>query len=440
VARICIGGLWHQGTVLAGCFAEMGHEVVGVSDDAAVVAALAEGRPPLHEPGLADLLAGQLRSSRLRFTTDWREAVAGADFVFLSLDTPVNDDDEPELDPLFETARAMGAAGRDADVLLCVTAQVPVGTTAALGAAVEAELAGGRCRVAYVPEFLRLGSALDSFRAADRFVIGADDASVAGAVAALYTPLGRPLAAMGIRSAEMTKHASNSFLATSISFINELADLCAELGADVTEVAAAMKLDRRIGPYAFLSPGLGFAGGTLGRDLRALQGLGREVARPTDLVDAVLAVNRGRPQLVRELLATLHGTLAGVRVAVLGLTYKPGTSTLRRSVALEVIAQLVAGGAAVRAYDPRADLTDLAVPPPFEPCPDAFTAADGADAVVVVTGWPEFLSLDLDALRSRVRRADLLDTQNLFDPASVAAAGWNYYGVGRRSASHRAGV
>jgi UDPglucose 6-dehydrogenase len=434
VARICIVGLWHQGTVLAGCFAELGHEVVGVSEDPEVVSALEAGRPPLHEPGLAELLAAQRETGRLHFTTDWSAAVAGADYVYLSLDTPVGEEDEPDLEPLFSVARHIGGAARG-DLLLCVTAQVPVGTSLALATEVEGRLKGGRCKVAYVPEFLRLGTALDSFRQADRFVIGADDEEVAERVASLYAPLDRPLCFMGIRSAEMTKHACNAFLATSISFINEVADLCGGVGADVADVVTGMKLDRRIGPSAFLSPGLGFAGGTLGRDLRSLQALGGEADRATRMVDAVVAVNSDRPRMVHDLLRGLNGTLEGRRVAVLGLTYKPGTSTLRRSVALEIIRQLVAGGASVRTYDPRADLSELEERPPFEACSDPYEAADGADAVVLVTGWPEFLAMDLEVLRARVRRPDLLDTQNLLDPAAAARAGWSYYGTGRRGES-----
>lgn len=452
MARICVVGQWHQGAVLAGCFADMGHDVVGVDTDAAVIEGLSAGRPPLHEPGLPELIGAGLAAGRLRFTTDFAAAVSGAELVYLSLDTPVGADDSPEMEPVLAAARAVGrAAPAGNDVVLCVTAQVTVGATNALRAAVEAELGAGRCQAAYIPEFLRLGTAIESFRGADRFIIGADDDALAERLASFYRPLGRPVVVMDVASAEMTKHASNAFLATSISFINEMADLCEEVGADVTRVAEAMKLDARIGPRAFLSPGLGFAGGTLGRDLRALQGMGARTGRATTLTDAVLAVNRNRAALVTGLLARLHGApgavgvagvagvaasgaLDGVRVTLLGLTYKAGTSTLRRSVALEIARELAAMGAEVRAFDPHADLSELDDEPPFQVCDTAADAAAGADAVVVTTAWPEFRELDLAALRDRVRRPDLVDTQNLFDPAAVAASGWSYYGVGRRAA------
>jgi UDPglucose 6-dehydrogenase len=433
VARICIVGLWHQGTVLSACFADLGHEVVGVDTDEEVVTGLGHGRPPLHEPGLGELVTAGLGSGRLRFTTDFAAGVVGADYVFLSLDTPVGPDDEPDTEPVFAAARAIGAAqSPGGDMVLCVTAQVPVGTSEALAKEVESRLDGGRCRVAYIPEFLRLGTAIESFMSADRFIVGADEPGLAEQVASLYSSLGRPIVPMDVRSAEMAKHGSNAFLATSISFANELANLCEEVGADVERVTAAMRLDPRIGPHAFLSAGLGFAGGTLGRDLRALQALGRETGRATPLTDAVVEVNRGRARLVPELLTRLHGSLEGKRVALLGLTYKPGTSTLRRSLAVEVARDLVGLGAAVRAYDPAADLSELDGPPPFQMCGDAFEAAEGADAVVLATAWPELVALDLHALRSQVRRPDLVDTQNRFDPAAASAAGWAYYGVGRR--------
>jgi UDPglucose 6-dehydrogenase len=432
MARICVVGLWHQGSVLSACFAELGHDVVGVDTDAAVVAGLRAGRPPLHEPGLPELIEVGLETGRLDFTTDFAAAVPGADLVYLSLDTPVGADDASDLDPVFAAAREIGRS-RVGDMVLCVTAQVPVGTSGALAVEVEALLDGGRCQAVYVPEFLRLGTAIDSFRNADRFLIGAADAAVAERVAGVYRPLGRPIEIMDVRSAEMAKHASNAFLATSISFINEIADLCEEVGADVARVAAGMKLDRRIGSHAFLNPGLGFAGGTLGRDLRVLQEVGERSGRATALTDAVLAVNGSRTRLVPDLLTRLHGSLTGTRVGILGLTYKPGTSTLRRSVALKIAQELSALGAFVQAFDPRADVGELDGAPPFKVCDDAPSAVDGVDALVVMTAWPEFRELDLAGLRARARRPDLIDTQNLFDPAEVLESGWAYYGVGRRS-------
>jgi UDPglucose 6-dehydrogenase len=283
--------------------------------------------------------------------------------------------------------------------------------------------------IACVPEFLRLGAAIETFMKADRIVIGCDNSAVAGRIAALYEPLGRPIAIMDVRSAEMAKHASNAWLAASISFINEIADLCEAAGARVDEVVRAMKLDRRIGPHAFLAPGLGFAGGTLGRDVRALQQVGDATATGTPFLDTVMGVNAARARLVVERLRR-HHRLPGMRVAVLGLTYKPGTSTLRRSVALEVIRELVAAGADVRACDPNADFTDAPDLPDFAMRADAYAAAEGADAVVLMTEWPALRDVDLNELGRRMRGDLLFDTRGFFDAAAVAAAGLTHFRIG----------
>jgi UDPglucose 6-dehydrogenase len=232
----------------------------------------------------------------------------------------------------------------------------------------------------------------------------------------------------------MAKHACNSFLATSISFINEIADLCDRVDADSLEVAQAMKLDHRIGPHAFLSPGLGFAGGTLGRDLRALQELGRQHRRGTLMPDAALSINRARAAAVRERLLEHYASLNGIRVGILGTTYKPGTSTLRRSVALEVISGLMAEGAEVTAYDPLADWGEIGPPRTFAIARDAYRLAEGCDALVLVTEWRGILGLDLPRLRSAMRRPVFVDTRNFFNPGEMAQAGFLYSGMGRRRA------
>jgi UDPglucose 6-dehydrogenase len=236
---------------------------------------------------------------------------------------------------------------------------------------------------------------------------------------------------MDPRSAEMAKHASNAFLAASVSFANELAALCEAAGADVDAVTRVMKLDRRIGPLAFLSAGMGFAGGTLGRDVRSLQQAGRDAGVATPLLDAVMTVNEGRAALVVERLRSACGDVRGLRVGVWGLTYKAGTSTLRRSVALRVVEDLTASGAEVRAFDPWADFGGAGDVPDFALCESALEAADGADAVVLLTEWPELAEVDPDELRRRMRRPLLLDTRNFLNAAALAAAGVTCLGIGR---------
>ena len=428
--RICIVGLWHQAAVLSACFAQMGHFVATVGNDEDAVRELGRGKSPVAEPKVDVLLRRAIASGHLLVTTSYEEALQQAEFVFIAIDTPVNDLDEPQLEPVREAARQVGCFWNSSSIL-CVTSQVPVGTCESLAALVAQHGAGGRCDVAYIPEFLRLADAVNTFFRADRFVIGAAAPEVAQRVAELYLPLGRPVLRIGLRSAEMAKHACNCFLATSISFINEFADLCDGVGADSLEVAQVMKLDRRIGPHAFLSPGLGFAGGTLGRDLRAIEELARQNQCSARLPEAVLSINRTRAGAVKQRLLRHYESLRGIRVGILGVTYKAGTSTLRRSVALDLIADLAREGAEVRAYDPLAEWKELPPRANFSAASGPYDLAEGSDALVLVTEWKGILALDFARMRAVMRRPVFVDTRNLFDPQTMNGAGFLYSGIGR---------
>jgi UDPglucose 6-dehydrogenase len=423
VASICLAGIWHQGAVLAACFADMGHDVrvVAGSD---VVAGLSSSRAPVREPLLPALLRRTLKSGRLRLFTDFADGLDGADFAYIALDVPVLDDDSPDLEPVYELAEQIGTSLRG-DAVLCVTAQVPVGTTADLGRVVRDRAGSMLLDVAYVPEFLRVGDAVRSFRHADRIVIGAAPATAAR-VAALYRPLGRPLVLTDVLTAELAKHASNAFLATSISFINEIADISRHVGANVDEVAAIMKLDRRIGRHAFLDAGLGYGGGTLAREIRTLQRLGADNGVATTLADAVDAVNGDRPTLVRRALTDELGRLDGRRVTLLGLTYKPGTSTMRRAISLAVARDLAAQGADVVGFDPLANVREIDPALALDVRRDPHAAADGADALVLITQWDGLRTLDVPRLRSAMRGDLFLDTRGAVDRELMAAAGFRY--------------
>jgi len=429
-SRICIAGLWHQAAVIAACFAEMGHTVVGVGDDADAVHKLNAASAPVREPRLDPMLRRNLKAGRLKFTTSYDEALADAEFAFLAIDTPVDDVDRPTLDVIFKAIEAI-AEHRTGSLILCITAQVPVGTSERLLEVVQRRKPGLACEVAYIPEFLRLSEAVETFFRADRFIIGAQSISVAERVADLYKPLNRPVLLVQLRSAEMSKHASNTFLATSISFVNEISDLCEQVGADVAEVVAGMKLDQRIGPRAFLSPGLGFAGGTLGRDIRALQELGETHTTGTVLLDAVAKVNQSRAEFVVRRLHRQFDSIAGLNIGVLGLTYKPGTSTLRRSIALEIIAQLVAAGSEVAAFDPLADLSNSGPLPKFDFVADVYKVASGRDALLLLTEWTGIRELDWHRIQASMRQPVFIDTRNFFDPERMAELGFVYMGVGR---------
>jgi UDPglucose 6-dehydrogenase len=428
MAIICMTGEWHQAIVLAATLTDLGHEIRGVTATAEAADRLNAALPPVHEPDLPELMQKGFEAGRLSFMTSMEAALAGADYVFIAIDTPVDDDDRPDLSTVHEMAERIGRC-LSRDITLVVTAQVPAGTCERLRD-VMARLSGRRVDVAHVPEFLRLGHAVRTFVEADRFIIGASEA-VAARVAEIYEPTGRPILRMDVRSAEMAKHASNAFLAMSISFANEIADLCQDVGADIDMVTAGMKLDRRIGPWAFLSAGMGFAGGTLGRDLRALQGIGQEVGRRTDVIDATLRVNLSRASLVRRRLEQVFDSLTGLRVAILGLTYKPGTSTMRRSIALQVIRDLTAAGVSVAAFDPLADMDDVVAPPTFERAPDPIAAAADADAAVLITEWSGVDDLDLARLCAVMRRPVFIDTGNRMDAERMSRAGFTYLGVGK---------
>lgn len=415
-------GSWHQSSVLCGSLAEMGHHVVGIAEEPAL-AGLLTGHAPVHEPGLDALLDEMIKAKRLHFTSSYADGLRKSGFAFIAIDTPVGADDESDLEPIWRAVDSIGAASPDG-LTVVVTSQVPVGASEEIAARL-----GSRFQVAYVPEFLRLSTALETFKKADRIVIGADEPEVAERVAAIYRPLQRPIHITDTKSAEMGKHASNAWLATSVSFINQIADLCEEVGADVREVATIMKLDTRIGPSAFLGAGLGYAGGTLGREIRALRKLGTARGVSTELFDAVDHVNSGRiAHLVRRL-KSMQPDLRNVPITVFGLTYKTGTSTLRRSASLSLITQLAEAGARVSAYDPLAQFDEGADLPEFQMHREPGAAAKGACALILLMPWPEGLSMG--AAAALMARPFVFDAGNHIDRNAAVEAGLEYNGVGR---------
>jgi UDPglucose 6-dehydrogenase len=365
--RICVCGLWHLGTVIAACLAAAGHDVTGFDEN---VEALGRGELPVQEPGLAELIRA------VRFTSD-REVLRSADVVWIAWDTPVDDDDRADVEAVHERAAALFDFISDG-TLVVVSSQLPVGSVRRLE-----EASSHRFRFACAPENLRLGSAIESFTRASRMVAGVRDDSARAVMADVLAPLGVPLEWMSVESAEMTKHALNAFLATSIAFINEIAAVCEESGADARDVARALKSDPRIGPRAYLSPGVPYSGGTLARDVGFL-------APRAPLLAAVKASNDRHKNWARSKLVNVLGTLRGKTIALWGLTYKPGTDTLRRSEAVELARWLTAEGAQVRAHDPAVSRIPDGVPVTL--CASPADALRGADALVVATEWPDYRS------------------------------------------------
>jgi UDPglucose 6-dehydrogenase len=430
MARIGLIGLWHLGTVAAAGLASLGHTVRATDPDPQTVAALGRGEPPVFEPHLAEAIAREQAAGRLQFVASVGEAVEGAEAVYVTFDTPVDENDRSDITPIVSAVDAIVAAAAQIPrgVLIVVMSQVPAGTLAQLQARF-ADAPALSARLIYQPENLRLGRALETFLAPDFLVVGAADPDDAQDFLRFYRAIETHALPMSWESAELSKHAVNAFLASSISFANELADLAEVSGADVREVMQVLRHDRRIGPQAFLDPGPGFSGGTLARDVQTLRGLGARASIPTRLLDATLEVNRGRLARLAERVAGACGGLRGATIALLGLTYKPGTNTLRRSASLEFAARLTRAGARVRAHDPQvreasAETRGVML------AADPYQAAAAADAVVLMTPWPEFRALDFARLRASLARPVLVDAHNFLDRSAAGAAGLAYWGVG----------
>jgi UDPglucose 6-dehydrogenase len=414
--NVCVYGLWHLGSVTAACVAEH-FPTVGLDRDAAVVAALGEGRPPIFEPGLAELVRQGLDAGRLQFSSDLARA-AGADVVWVAFDTPVDENDEADVEAVVRHVEALFPHLRDGAVVL-ISSQVPVGTTARLEKAFAAVAGGRRVDFACSPENLRLGKALDVFRKPDRIVVGTRTDTARARIEQLLAPLARPIQWMGVESAEMTKHAINAFLATSVVFINEIAAACEATGADAKEVERGLKSEARIGPGAYLGPGGAFAGGTLARDIAFLLGMGAQLGFTTPLFAGVKQSNDSHRQWARRRLEALLGVVAGKTVAVLGLTYKANTDTLRRSESVALCRWLVQQGAKVRATDPAIKTKSAELPDGVALVDSAEEATRDADAIVIATEWPAFRELTADSFTADGRRPLVLDA-NRFLAAKLA--------------------
>ena len=427
---VCVIGIWHLGAVNAVGFAEKGYQVVAVELDRQKAERLQHGAPPLFEPGLEALLSKHLKSGRLSFTSD-PSAASHADYVVIAYDSPVNERDEVDITPVTRAAQLVAPFVRSGTAIV-VTSQVPLGTCEKIEANVHATNPSWASGVVYTPENLRLGSAIERFLKPDMLVLGASDARAAQAALALYSPFETEKLPMDLRSAEMVKHALNVFLATSITFINEIANLADRLGADAVAVGQALKLDKRIGKSALMMPGLGFSGGTLARDVTQLSRFATKLSYRAQLLEAIIAVNEGTFDEVVVRLTAKLGTLRGKKIGILGLTYKAGTSTVRRSPAVKIMGKLTDAGAKCAGYDPMASAEELAEYAHLvKRAKSVRELAQGADALVLVTEWPEFRELPFSTLAKLMKHPLLVDSKNYLDPAKIAQAGLDYQGFGR---------
>jgi UDPglucose 6-dehydrogenase len=424
--RVVVYGLWHLGCVTAACLAEAGFRVVGLDPDEVVVRDLQEGRPPLHEPGLAELTAAGLASGRLSFTTSPAEALPDADVLWVALDTPVNEQDEADVAFVRDRLEAIAPALRPG-TLVVISSQVPAGFTRRL----EADWHDRGLHYAYSPENLRLGKALEVFRHPERVIVGVRDSGERPRLTELFGPFCKRLEWMSVESAEMTKHALNAFLATSVTFINELARLCEAVGADAKEVERGLKSEARIGPRAYLSPGAAFAGGTLARDVRFLVDFGRRHRIGTPLFQGVIASNQQHKSWAQDKVAELLGAGGAGVVAVLGLTYKPGTSTLRRSASVELCWLLHQSGVRVQAHDPAVPALPEELMGILVLCPTPQEALRGADVAVVATEWPDYKALRPDEVVALMRRPQVIDQTHFLAAVFAGDARLIYVATGK---------
>lgn len=423
MATICIIGMWHLGCVTAACLARR-HKVVCTDLDSSLISGIQGGSLPIMEAGLDLLVKEGVNGGRISFNPDVAGAASSSDAIYIAFDTPVDENDGIDLTPIEKSFDLIIPTLKNGQPII-ISSQVPVGTSRRLLA--KANAAGKNPIICYSPENLRLGSAIETFSSPERIVLGLSDASAAPAAEDIFSGVSGKRLFMDLESAEMSKHAMNAYLATMISLSGEICNLCEITGADATAVAGALLSEKRVSPLAPLSPGLGFGGGTLARDVQVLRGIGAKGGISTHVLDGAYLTNHERMGYVRARLSKILGGLGGKKIAFFGLTYKAGTNTLRRSLAVDVIDGMAKDGCEIRAFDPS--INQIPGKLGVKVCASALEAASGADAIVITTAWEEFKSLDYKEICKSMRRPVLLDARNMLQKESLAQF-IEYYGVG----------
>ncbi len=429
--KLCVVGSGYVGLVTGACFADLGNEVSLVDIDERKIDLLLAGKMPIYEPGLAELVERNSAAQRMHFTTCYAEALEAAEFVFICVGTPSGVDGEADLQYVRAAAQTI-AKTMTQPLIVINKSTVPVGTgdwTREIISSKQPQPID--FSVVSCPEFLREGSAIADFMQPDRTVLGSTDRAAAESVAELYTPVNAPVVITDLRTAEMIKYASNAFLATRISFINEISIICERLGADVTEVARGMGFDKRIGPH-FLEAGVGFGGSCFPKDVKALANMAQTHGMHPQLLNAVMEINAfQRRQITLKAREMLGGSVNGRTLAILGLAFKQNTDDTRESPALTVARSLLNQGATVKAYDPFAMENASRALPGIQLCPSPYDAADGSDALLVLTPWNEFKHLDMRRIQASMARAIMIDGRNMYNPSELRKLGFAYRGVGR---------
>jgi UDPglucose 6-dehydrogenase len=432
--RVVMVGSGYVGLVSGACFSEFGTEVVCVDKDEAKIRDLKAGRIPIYEPGLETMVAHNVEAGRLSFSTDLPAALQGAAAVFIAVGTPSRrGDGHADLSYVYEAAQEIAQA-MDGRTVVVTKSTVPVGTGREVARIIAKTRSDVEFDVVSNPEFLREGSAIEDFMRPNRIVIGAESEHARDVMRTLYRPLfliETPILFTNLETAELTKYAANAFLATKITFINEIADLCEKVGADVHGVARGMGLDRRIGGK-FLHPGPGYGGSCFPKDTLALTRTGEQAGSPLRLVETVVKVNDARKQdMAKRVIAACGGSVAGKTIAVLGVTFKPNTDDMRDAPSLVIVPALQAAGASLRAYDPAGMAEAGKLLADVTWCEDAYSATEGADALVLMTEWNEFRALDLVRVRDALKVPVLVDLRNVYDPLEMCDLGFRYSCVGR---------
>jgi UDPglucose 6-dehydrogenase len=429
--QICVVGVGYVGLITAAGFADLGNRVIALDIIEKKIEGLENGEMPIYEPGLEELVERNVKAGRLSFTTSYQEGLSGTEYVFIAVGTPSGVDGEADLQYVEAAARSIAENMQDY-LIIINKSTVPVGTGDWVAGIVERHQPKRiPFSVVSCPEFLREGSAIFDFMNPYRTVLGSLDRDAADKVAQLHLPLRAPIVITDLRTAEMIKYASNAFLATKISFINEIANICEELGADVTEVANGMGFDKRIGPN-FLSAGLGYGGSCFPKDVKALAYMAEEKGRHPQLLRAVMDINNDRrPMSVNRVTEMLGGDLKGKVIGLLGLAFKPNTDDMRDAPSIEIANALISAGAKVRGYDPVSMEVAAPLLPGVEMFPDPYSLAEGCDAIMINTEWNEFKQLDRRRIRDSMKNPVLFDGRNIYDPDEMKAMGFKYRGLGR---------
>ncbi len=427
--KITVIGAGHVGLVTGACFADLGNTVVCLDVDKAKIALLENGGMPIYEPGLGELTARNHRAGRLRFTTSYKDGLAEADFVFIAVNTPEGSEGEADMRSVRMAAEKIGQHLAHYTVIVNKST-MPVGAGDKVTDLIRSTNPKHNFDVVSNPEFLREGQAVHDFLEPDRVVIGANDRKAAEQVAGLYSTFNCPVIITDLRAAEMIKYASNAFLATRISFINEIASICDKLGADVREVARGMGLDSRIG-LGYMEAGIGYGGSCFPKDVKALEYMAAIHGLHPQLLRAVMEINRDQRRIVVQKLRQVLGKLEGKLIGVLGLSFKPNTDDIRESSALDVIHLLESEGATVKAYDPAAADNVRAVLPHLTICDDPYSVAEASEGLIVATEWNEFKQLDMQRVHKLLKCPVLIDGRNMYDPEEMRSIGFIYLGIGR---------